>query len=211
MKLRKIIIAAVSAALIITGGIFAWYFGTTLSAQACIEYSKENTKRGATVFSNFGGNSIYKKSYIFWIAGDGDSTKPQEIFVFRSAFFGSSNPFNRYKFFASSTQSEAEKDDAGVGSIQLFLRNDDNEKENTYAQIYYGARAELPVFYCKCTITTIQNGKIVKEEKFDKRIRFNDEAWILELHGLGNLSDKEKKEVTELKLYDESHKLLYTY
>lgn len=214
MKTKKIVISIVLAVLVVVGGVFAWYYGTTLSAQGCIDYCKENTKRDATVFRNFGGHSDRVKTYSFWVAEDGDSTKPQEIFVFRSAaFLGLRRSlFNRYKFITGSTLSETQKDDAGMSSIQFFMQNDDDEKENTYTQLFYGSRAELPVFYGEWTITTTENGKTVKEEKFDESIGYNNnEAWLLELHGLGNINDKQKKEVTEMKVYDESHKLLYTY
>lgn len=191
--------------LVVVAGTFTWYFSTTISANDCFQYCIDNTEREATEFQAI-ADPRYSESYVYWVAGNGNSTKPQEIFIFREKFLGPFDFFNRYEYIASSVQSNLSAENTGVGSIQFFTYNDDNEKENEATLLLYGARNDLDVFWYECTVSV--SGK---EETFEGKVLLRDNIWMLRIFDLGNINESEKREVVNLKLYDDDKNLLYIY
>ncbi len=182
-----------------------WYFSTTLSAQDCIQYCIDNSKRGAVVFEPV-SDPRFSKQYVYWVAGDGDSSNSQEIFIFKQKFWGAVASFNRYEYVASSTQSELALENNDVGSIQFFSVNDENEKENEPTVLFYGSKSDLDVFWFKCTLLVSE-----KEEYYEGKVLLGNKTWMLRLFDLGNTSGELKREILKLEFYDEEKNLLYSY
>lgn len=184
---------------VITSVIFIQYFSTSISSSKCVEYCQENTERTATIFECVSGDPRYSETYTYWVAGNGDSTKPQEIFIFKEKFLMNEFDFMRCEFVASSTQSESLADDKGVGSIQFFTYNDNNEKENEATRLYYGSLNELDVFWYECTVSV--SGK---NETFKGKVMRNENAWMLRSFDISETGN-----IVDLKLYDYDRNLLY--
>lgn len=202
--MKKKIALTVLAIFLIFCGIFVWYYMSTMSALECIEYCQENSKRDAMEFQPF-ADDRYKNRYTYWIASDGDSSKSQEIFVFRlKRFLGLD--ISRYQYVASSVESDVEKSDIPIGSMQFFTRKDDGEKEAGATLLLYGSAAESDIFYCEYTLTTNDFSEIHKE-----KVLLGDKGWLVKITDIGNIEKNIKKEVTNIKFYDIDNNLIYEY
>ncbi len=182
-----------------------YYFSVTNSVQECINYCIENSERGATSFSRI-GDGRYIEDYAYFIAADGDSTKPQEIFVFKKRFFGFM-ALDRYEFVMSSTQGghigEGEND---FGSIQFFTKNNKGEKETGSTLLFFGAIKDSDITGYEYTLTVregsnVYSGNVVKEES----------VWFVKFCDLGNVSENSKKLVSEVKFYDSEGNIVGIY
>ena len=82
MKKRKfILVIAFSAALLALTIKVGYYYFITLSFDELKSYCVENSYRSATEFKRM-GNYDNPVTYSFWVAGDGDNSKGQELYVF---------------------------------------------------------------------------------------------------------------------------------
>ena len=189
----------VSLTTVITSVVSIQYFSTSIPGEKCVEYCKENTERNATIFECLSGDPRYTESYLYWVAGDGDSTKPQEIFIFKEKFLLNEFDFLRREFVASSTQSESLEDDKGVNSFEFFTFDDKNKKEDVATRLYYGSLNELNVFWYECTVSI--SGKI---ETFKGKVMRNDNTWMLRSFDISETGN-----IIDLKLYDYDRNLLY--
>lgn len=199
-KVCKGILIAVSCVVVVFGIVLVYYFSTTMSVQGCIDYCLENTSRNATEFDRL-GDGRYVEDYAYFIATDGDSSKPQEVFVFRKKFFGLISAFDRYKFVMSNTPSGREGEDK-FGSIQFFTVNDDGKKEPDSTLLFFGATKDSDITEYEYTLTTregpnVYRGNVVKGTTF----------WFVMFNGLRNDEDY-KKVVSDVKFYDRNGDLV---
>lgn len=202
MKKRLIFFA--TAIMSVFALIFILYFSSTMSPKECIEYCQENTKRNATSFVRF-GDGRYTQDYAYWIATNGDSSKTQEIFIFRRKFLGPFH-FDRYQFVVSSTQSANDSEETNVGSIQFFTRKDNGDKETGSTLLFYGALEDTDAYRYQYTLTQsgiseTHQGKVLKTES----------AWILKIFDLGNIDENSAREITEVNFYDSNGNLIFKY
>lgn len=204
-KILKYALFAIFSVVVIFSIIFVHYFLNTLSIQECKEYCLKNTERNATYFSRF-GDGRYVEDYAYFVAANGDSTKPQEIFIFKRKFLGCI-PFDRYEFVVSSTQGNynAESENK-FGAIQFFTRNDKEEKENGATLLFFGAKKDSDITKYEYTLTVreganVYSGTVVKDEFI----------WFVKFYDLGNVDENSKKMISEVKFYDSNGNLVDTY
>lgn len=160
--------------------------------------------REATSFSRI-GDGRYVEDYAYWIASNGDSSKSQEIFIFKKKFVW---PFHcdRYQFVISSTQNISAADVTDAGSIQFFTRNDKGEKENEATLLFYGAIADSNIVKYEYTLTvkegsSVYKGNVIKSES----------VWFVKFYGLGNTDENSKKLITDVKFFDADDNLICAY
>lgn len=200
MKKRLIIIVLLFLFSFI--GIFSVHFLSTMSPDDCIDYCIEHSERGATTFQAF-ADDRYLWRQVYWVATDGDASKPQEVFIFRLKPFLSKD-LNRYQYVAGSVGSTKEEQKIPVGSMQFFSRKDDGEKESSPTLLLYGSNKESDIFYCEYTIESDDKTEIKKEKVRGKN--YSSDAWI---HIINNLESGTK--ISDIKFYDTDGNLLYKY
>lgn len=204
-KTIKVGLFTVSTVLTVFCVILACYFFTTLSAEECIEYCLENTNRSATNFTRI-GDGRYVEDYAYYIAVDGDSSKPQEVFVFKKKFLGFIH-FDRYKFVMSSTQSKNNaKDENKFGSIQFFTRNDNGEKETESTLIFFGTQKDSDITEYEYKLTVREGSNIYRGN-----VSKGESVWFVKFYGLCNTDENYKKLVSEVKFYDSNGDLVGAY
>ncbi len=186
--------------------IFAHFFLTTLSVQDCIDYCLENTKRNATNFVRL-GDGRYVADYAYFIAADGDSSKPQEVFVFKEKFLGSITAFDRYEFVMSSTQSdnETEKENK-FGSIQFFPRDDNGEKSTRSTLIFFGARKDSDITEYEYTLTVREGSNVYRG-----RVGKVPKVWYIKFFDLCDTDYNSKKVISDVKFFDSEGNLVGVY
>ncbi|MDE5994348.1 MAG: hypothetical protein K2G60_02415 [Oscillospiraceae bacterium] len=201
---RCILITVLSAAVFFSA-IFVHYFFTTMSVDKCIEYCIEHSERNATNFVRI-GDGRYAADYAYFIAADGDSSKAQEIFVFKRTFLGFIT-FDRYKFVMSSTQSGREGENK-FGSLQFFTRNDKGEKETEATLLFFGANRDSDITTYEYTLTVregsnVYSGTVIKGQ--------GASIWFVKFYGLGNIDENDKKIISDVKFYDSNGNLVGVY
>lgn len=205
-KILKCCLITVISVAVVFSIVLAHYFLTTRSAQGCIDYCIENSQRGATVFTRV-GDPRYTKQYAYFIAANGDSSKPQEIFVFRQKFFGSVSAFDRYEFVMSSTQATGvSNSENSFGSVQFFARDDHDETETRSTLMFFGALNDSDITECEYTLT-VREGTLTYKDTVTK----NDSIWFIRFFELGNVSDYTKKNISDIKFYDSNGNLVAEY
>ena len=200
MKKKKVLkgclIAVISIAVVFLI-VSVRYFLTTTSIQGCIDYCIENSQRGAATFIRI-GDPRHVEEYAYFIAADGDPSKPQEIFVFREKFFGSSSYFDRYVFVMSSTQATGNVESGqGYGSVRFFAKNDHDETEKGATLIYFGATKESDIAGCEYTVT-IPEGSLTGRKKALK----DNYVWFISFFDLCSIDDTANKEIYDVRFYD---------
>lgn len=203
-KLIKYALFAVLFIIVIFSIILAYYFSTTLSIQECQEYCLKNTERNATYFSRV-GDGRYIEDYAYFVAADGDSTKPQEIFIFKKKFFGCIH-LDRYEFIVSSTQGNIVENKNKFGSIQFFTRNDKGEKETGATLLFFGANKDSDITEYEYTLTVREGANVYRGT-----VVRNEYIWFLKFYDLGNVDEDTKKMVSEVKFYDSKGNLVDSY
>lgn len=203
-KVKRCILITVLSVALILAVMFAYYFFTTMSAQECKEYCLKNTERNATNFVRF-GDGRYAEDYAYFVAADGDSSKAQEIFVFKRTFLGPIT-LDRYKFVMSSTQSGREGENK-FGSLQFFTRNDKGEKETEATLLFFGASRDSDIATYEYTLT-VREGSNVYSGIIPSR---ENPVWIVKFYGLGNTDYNDKKEISDVKFYDSNGNLVGVY
>lgn len=204
-KVLKFVFFIVLSVLIVFFTISIIFFFKTMSIEECKEYCLKNTERNATYFSRF-GDGRYIEDYAYFVAADGDSSKPQEIFVFKKKFLGFID-FNRYEFIISSTQSNHNTERINkFGSIQFFTRNDTGEKETGATLIFFGANADSNITEYEYLLSVregsnVYRGSVVK----------NKFIWFVKFYNLGNADENNKKMISEVKFYDTEGNLVDIY
>lgn len=196
-KVLKYCVIAVISVAVFFSIVLAHYFLTTTSVQGCIDYCVENSQRSATTFIRI-GDPRHVEEYAYFIAADGDPSKPQEIFVFREKFFGSSSYWDRYVFVMSSTQATGNvKSGKGYGSLRFFAKNDHDETEKGATLIYFGASKESDIFGCEYTVT-IPEGSLTGRKKALK----DNYVWSISFFDLCNTDHTAEKEISDVRFYD---------
>lgn len=204
-KIVKCILVTVLSFVLVFSVIFVYYFSTTMSVQDCKEYCVENTERSSTNFSRI-GDGRYKEDYAYFIAADGDSSKPQEIFVFKKKFLGFIT-FDRYEFVMSSTQSNYNTEgENNFGSIQFFTRNDSGEKETGATLLFFGANKDSDITEYEYTLTVREGSNVYRGN-----VVRNEFVWYVKFYDLGNVDENNKKMVSEVKFYDSKGNLVGVY
>ena len=204
-KVLKWIMLAFLFTVVVLSAISIYYFLNTMSIQECKEFCLKNTERNATYFSRI-GDGRYKEDYAYFIAADGDSSKPQEIFVFKKKFLGCI-PIDRYQFVLSSTQSNYDTEtENNFGSIQFFTRNDNNEKETGATLLLFGANKDSDITEYEYTLTVKEGSNVYKGT-----VVRNEYIWFVKFYDLGNTDENYKKIVSEVKFYDSNGKLVDVY
>lgn len=196
-KVVKFIFIPVAAVIVIVSAFAIHYLCTTLSASACIDYCIENTSRGATEFSCF-GDGRYAADYKYFVAVDGDTSKPQEIFVFKRKFFGPI-AFNRYSnVIMHSSQNYSTNDTNKFGALEFVAENDEGEKENGSTLIFFGANKDSHITEYEYTLTVREGSNVYKG-----RVVNGDRIWFVKFFDLGDFDENTKKIVSDVKFYDE--------
>ena len=199
-KICKGVLIAVSCVVVVFGIVLVYYFSTTMSVQGCIDYCLENTSRNATEFDRL-GDGRYVEDYAYFIATDGDSSKPQEVFVFKRKFFGSISAFDRYEFVTSSTPSGKEGEDK-FGAIQFFTVNDDGEEEKDATLLFFGATKDSDITEYEYTLTVREGSSVYRGT-----VHKSDSFWFVMFNGLRSDEDY-KKVISDVKFYDRNGDLV---
>ena len=184
------------------GIVIVIHLTTTISAAECEAYCIERTNRGATDFVCF-GDGRYVEDYTYWVAADGDSTKAQEIFIFKQKLFGLLN-FNRYQFIASNTQ--VLSDNNKVGSIRFFTRNDDGKKEKASTLLFYGAVADSDIKRYEFSLTIAQG-----TNTYAGTIKANNGAWLVKFCDVQSIDENTKKDISNVKFFNSKDEIILTY
>lgn len=181
------------------------YFFTTMSASECEEYCIMNTERNATSFSCF-GDGRYIEDYKYYVAADGDSSAPQEIFVFKRKFLGFIE-LNRYEFVMSSTQSTQSTEGTNkFGSLQFFPRNNSGEKATRATLIFFGANKDSHITEYEYTLSVREGDNVYRG-----RAVKTDRIWFVKFFELENGDDNTKKVISDVKFYDSKGNFVDSY
>lgn len=197
---RGILITVLSAA-VIFAAVFAHYYFTTMSPDECKEYCIENTQRNATDFVVF-SDGRYIESYIYYVAADGDSSKAQELFIFKRKYFG---PLARYEFIMSSTQSGREGEEK-FGSVQFFTINDDGEKDTDSTLLFFGSKKDSDISTYEYTLTVKEGSNV-----YSGNVQNYHSIWYVRFCGLNNTDEDYKKVISDVKFYDSKGNLVGVY
>lgn len=140
---------------------------------------------------------------MYYIATDGDSSKAQEIFIFKRKYFGS---LMRYKFVMSSEQSGREGEEK-FGSIQFFTRNDNGEKETESTLLFFGIITDSNIATYEYTLTVREGSNVYRGN-----VSWRDKPiWHVRFCGLNNTDDNYKKVISDVKFYDSDGNLVGVY
>lgn len=188
--------------LVVIGGITIYYFASTMSASACIDYCIKNSTRHATKFEPF-SDDRYAHDYVYWVAIDGDQDDHQEIFIFKDSDFGFFY-FKRYRFVTSNNYCDGIHDK--VGCIEYFARNDEGYKENKSTLVFYGSFADADIARYEYTLTVREGSNTYSGD-----IRYKPGgAWVVKFFDICNYDDKQKKVISEIKFFDSENNLVCT-
>lgn len=205
--MKKVFTSSLLILFLILVALFSWYSLSTTPASECEQYCIEKSKRGATNFEPF-ADDRYTKRYTYWVAVDGDPTKPQEVFIFRLKTFLSID-FNRYQYIASSVASDAVTSELPIGSMQFYTMKDNGEKETGSTLLLYGSHAEADIYYCEYKVKYNNKIETIKNAVLGRSA--DKKAWLCEIYDLGADKSGCKKEIFDIKFYDINNKLLYKY
>lgn len=183
--------------------VFSFYFFSTYSVSGCIKYCQQETQRGATVFTRI-GDGRYTRDYAYWIAANGDSAKPQELFVFRRKFLGPFQ-FDRYSFVTSSVQSYSLEDSVAAGSIQFTTRNDKNQKEKGMTLLFFGAN-EYDITNYDFSLT-IREGSA----KYHGNLSSSDSVWLLRFYDISNIDVNTKKAISDVTFFNSKNQKICSF
>lgn len=178
---------------------------TTKSVAQCVEYCQENSIRSAKTFIRI-GDGRYVKDYAYWIAADGDSSKSQEIFIFRKKYLFMTHGFDRFVFVTSSVQSKESNSGSLIGSFQFHTRRDNGEKEDASTLLFYSSTADNDIVRYECIVE--ENGTQKREEG---HVNYGNEVWLIKFTDIRSGENNESKKILEVKFYDKNNKLIYTY
>lgn len=186
--------------------ILLWhYIATTYSVTDCMDYCSENTQRDATLFSRV-GDGRYVEDYAYYIAANGNSSKAQELFIFKKKHFGPF-PIDRYEYVMSTTQTtSSDSETNNFGAIQFFTRDDNGDKETGATLLFYGANQDSDIVNYEYTLTVKEGsntytGTVVRDEH----------VWFVKFFDLGNIDENSKRIVSDVKFYDSEGNLVGTY
>lgn len=200
--IKRCVLISVLAVAVVFSLIFAYYYFTTMSYQDCIDYCVEHTGRSATKFSRI-GDGRYAEDYAYLVAADGDSSKAQEIFIFKKKHLGFIK-LDRYKFIMSSTadSQEAKK----FGAVQFFTNNDSGEKETQATLLCWGASQDSDIIRYEYTLTVREGSNI-----YSGYVMRSSDIWFVKFYGLNNADDNYKKVISDIKFYDSNDNLIDVY
>lgn len=199
------ILAVVLSAVLVFSAVFAHYWFTTKSYDECLEYCRQNSERKAEKFGLIKDGN-YLKKYIYLTAADGDSSKAQEIFVFKETYFGLIN-LKRYKFVMSSTESTGGTTNTNkFGAIQFFATNDEGEKDASPTLVFFGSTRDSDICTYEYTLTVREGSNVYKGY-----IRNGDSTWFLKFYGMENTDEVTKRIVSDVKFYDSEGRLVGLY
>lgn len=202
--LKSVLLAAVFIFIVLTV-ITIYYFSTTMSVQECAQYCLKNTERNATYFSRF-GDGRYAEDYAYFVAADGDSSQPQEIFIFKKSFFGFID-LDRYTFVMSNIQNNNSADEENkFGSVQFFTRDDNGEKETGATLIFFGSKKDSDITEYEYTLTVKEGSNVYRGT-----VLKNEYIWFVKFYDLGNIDENHKKEISQVKFYDSKDNLVDVY
>lgn len=201
----KILIIAACAIALVLAADFTLYIASTLSAEDCIEYCKERTRRGASEFVPM-GDGRYALDYVYWIAADGDSSKPQEIFAFKKKHVW---PFRleRYKFEASSVEDFSAEGSTEAGSLQFFTIDDKGKKESASTLLFFGSLADSAITSYEYTLSVREGSAVYRGNVLNN----SSGVWLVKFFGLENVSEATKKVVSDVKFYDAQGNLVCSF
>lgn len=199
-SIGKVCIIVLVTAVVVTGIVFCCYLLSTKSAQACKTYCVENSYRGATSFDVTGDGRYAKHPYYYWIAENGDSSKGQEIFIFRKSSLGIFH-LNRFKLVLHNGADSSDP----VGSVEFFSRNDKGEKENSSTLLYYGSLSDSKVDHYVYTLN-IREGAANYSGVVQKK---SGKTWHIFFYELNDTDENKKKEISGIKFYDADDNLVY--
>lgn len=184
-KKIKVLVCVFSVLAVVLLAAYGIYMGTTLSIDDVNKYVVEHSERNADEFY-----SIYPDSsdYAFFIAQNGDSSKPQEMYVFERLDF-----FTRYKLIdevrsASNVGVYSYRSPDGLKyrlPLENFVFFSDNQKH-----------------ICKCVYVVSTNGI---EKTYETGVRYG--ALYFDLVNIGKAFNVTTK-IINLKFYDEKGNLI---
>lgn len=177
------VLSVLAVALLAALGI---YMKTTMSYDEVREYAAEHSCRGADEFFDIWPSG--SSGYVFLIAQNGDSGKPQEMYVFESYDF-----FHRYRFVDQIRSAS----DVGVYSY----RSPQGEKYRMVLENYvYFSDNSKNIGKCKYVIST--NGI---EKTYEERMRMG--ALYFELQNIGQAFNVKTK-IISVEFYDRDGNLV---
>lgn len=204
-KLIKFMMFIVCSVVIIFSIMFMYYLFTTYSPQGCKDYCAEHSERNATQFTRI-GDGRYIKDYAYFIAADGDSDKPQEIFIFKRKFFGLIT-LDRYEFIVSSVQlSYSDDTKTKFGSIQFFTENDKGEKESSSTLIFFGATKDSSIKKYDYTLTVREGSNVYSGNVVD-----TGGIWFIKFFNINEADEYSKKIVSDVNFYNINGDLIDSY
>lgn len=199
--IKRCILITVLSGVVIFSAVFAHYYFTTMSPDDCKEFCIENTQRNATDFVVL-SDGRYIESYIYYVAADGDSSKAQELFIFKRKYFGT---IARYEFIMSSTQSGREGEEK-FGSVQFFTKNDKGEKETDSTLLFFGTKKDSDIATYEYTLTVKEGSNV-----YSGNVQNHHSIWYVKFCGLNNTDDNYKKVISDVKFYDSDGNLVGVY
>ncbi len=201
-KILKYSVIAILFIVVVFSVIFIHHLLTTMSVGKCIDYCLENTNRNATHFSRI-GDGRYIDDYAYFIAADGDSSKPQEIFVFKQKSLGFID-FDRYEFIMSSNYGSESNN--GFGSIEFFTKKDNGEKEEGSTLFFFGANKDSDITEYEYTLTVREGSNVYRG-----RVVRTPNVWFVKFFDISSLDENTKKLVSNVKFYDSKGNLVNEY
>lgn len=202
-KIVKFILITVLSVVLVLSAIFVYFFASTMSVDGCIKYCRENSDRGATNFEII-MDGRYINDYAYFIAADGESSKSQEIFVFRRKYLGS---VFRYKFVMSNTQSSyGMTGENEIGSIQFLTNNDKGEEEPDSTLLFFGAIKDSDILEYEYSLTVREGTNVYRGT-----VKRFEDVWFLKFCGLRDTNEPYKKIVSDVKFYDSKGDLVGIY
>lgn len=202
---KRCILITVLSAVLVLGAMFAHYWFTTKSYNDCLEYCKQNSERKAEKFEVIKDGN-YLKDYIYLTAADGDSSKAQEMFIFKETYFGFIN-LKRYKFVMSSTESTGGTTNTNkFGAVQFFATNDKGEKDTSPTLVFFGSTRDSDICAYEYTLTVREGSNVYKGY-----IRNGNSTWFLKFYGMENTDEVTKRIVSDVKFYDSEGNLVGVY
>ena len=185
----------------------SWYFLSTMSPNQCYNYCTKNSIRDSNDFMRIDTDD-YTQNYSYYIAKNQNSSKPQEMFIFKKFYWGPFH-FDRYRLILRTTSDNNNYNNSlsSVGSVQFSPRKDNGEKESGSTIIFFGSSADSNMRSYEYTLKTNNEEKLFKEN-----MTSICGVWFIRFSDLNNdVDEKSKKELMKVDFLDETGNIIYTY
>lgn len=213
----KILLAVVAAVVLACGITAVVVVSTSISATNIDSYCENLSQRNATKFEHWGYSNFTMQEkkrdtaplYMLMYAADGDTDKPQELFILkRIRVFGLD--FNRYKFVTSSVDSSKNAKASPVGSLKFFPEGQDGKIDTQPTLVIFSSNQDKKIRHFTYTFTD-SNGS---SQQDDIPIRIGNDGFLyiypFHPHGGDHQIGKEYGKYSNFRFYDKNEKLVCT-